>query len=104
MTKPRASEFPELHRVFAGYLHEDFVHDYGTPEAALGAFLDDASDAERRRFKKEARRFLEATASLEFADVQALIAHLGSRWIPESRDAVVSWLGRDDAGLPRKRS
>jgi CdiI immunity protein len=94
MTKLRASDFPELHRVFSGYLHEDFVHEYGTPEAALAAFLRDASDAEQRRFKKEAHRFLEATASLEFADVQALFAHLGSRWVPESRDAVLSWLGR----------
>ena len=104
MTKPRVSDFPELHRVFAGYLHEDFVHEYGTPEAALAAFLADASDAERRRFKKEARHFLEATASLEFAEVQVLIERLGSRWIPASRDVLAAWVAHGDVELPRKRS
>jgi hypothetical protein len=92
MTGLRASDFPELHRVFAGYLHEDFVAEHGSPDAALEAYWSDANDAERRRFDQESRRFLEATESLDFSDVQALIERLGSRWLPPSRDALVAWL------------
>ena len=90
----RASNFPELHRVFAGYLHEDFVQEHGTPEAALASFLTDANEAERRRFMAEARRFLEATASLEFDEVRTLIERLGSRWVPTSRDELVTWFDK----------
>lgn len=92
MTRLRAAAFPELGRVFEGYLHEDFGETYGTPEAALEAFLGDADEAERRRFRTEARRFLEATAPIAFSEVQGLIERLGSRWIPASRDALVAWL------------
>ncbi len=42
MTHWAASEFPELARVFSGYLHEDFVAQHGSPEAALRAFREDA--------------------------------------------------------------
>jgi hypothetical protein len=92
MSDVSAATFPELHRVFAGYFHEDFPDDYGTPAAALAAFHADADLAERRRFRHEAQRFLDATASLDFSDVQTLIARLGSRWIPESRQALESIL------------
>ena len=87
----RASDFPELHRVFAGYLHEDFVQEHGTPEAALESSLTDASGAERRRFLAEIRRFLEATEPLPFDEVRILIERLGSRWVPASRDELVAW-------------
>jgi hypothetical protein len=93
MKKLRASDFPELRRVFSAYLHEDFVAEYGSAEAAREAFLDDANEEERRVFTREARRFLDATASLELSDMQALIEHLGSRWIPPSRKALISWFG-----------
>jgi len=92
MTDLRASDFPELHRVFAGYLHEDFVAAYGTPEGALEAYWSDANEAERRRFNREAYHFLDATESVDFSDVQRLIERLGSRWIPSTRDALVAWL------------
>lgn len=87
-----ASAFPQLRRVFTGYLHEDFIVEYGTPEGALAAFLADASDAERRRFKAEARRFLTATETIDFPKAQKLVERLGSRWIPPSREALVRWL------------
>jgi CdiI immunity protein len=92
MTDLRASDFPELRRMFSAYLHEDFVTEYGSPEAALGAFLADASGREHRAFTREMRRFLEATTSLEFSAVQTLIERLGSRWIPSSRDTLIAWV------------
>lgn len=92
MKELNASDFPELQRVFAGYLHEDFLEEYGTPIAALRAFHEDANNFERQRFLKETRRFLERTARLDFNEVRALIARLGCRWTPPSRKAMVALL------------
>jgi DNA-binding MurR/RpiR family transcriptional regulator len=87
-----ASDFPELQRAFSGYLHEDFLEEYETPVAALRAFQDDADAGEVQRFKKEARRFLDRTADLEFKDVRALMSRLGCRWMPPSRKALTAML------------
>ena len=92
MKSLKASDFPELQRVFAGYLHEDFLEEYGTPVAALRAFQEDADDAEREQFMHDARRFIDRTAPLDFKDVRALVAHLGCRWTPPSREALVALL------------
>jgi len=92
VTSPVRSQFRELRRVFAGYLHEDFVVEHGTPDAALRAFLVDASVAERRRFSREVSRFLEETSALPMEDVRNLLARMGSRWAPASRDALVRTL------------
>jgi CdiI immunity protein len=92
MTHFDASRFPELRRVFEGYLHEDFVQEHGTAPAAIAAFHADATPAEQRRFRDESRRFLAATSSLAFAQVQRYVARLGSRWIPASRDELATVL------------
>lgn len=85
MTHFDLSRFPELRRVFEGYLHEDFLVEHGGAAAAVRAFHADASAAERRMFRDETRRFLAATSALDFAQVQSLVARLGSRWVPASR-------------------
>jgi len=89
---PKASDFPELQRVFTGYLHEDFLEEYGTPAAALRAFQQDADAAERKRLVHDARRFLDRIAPLDFKEVRALTARLGCRWTPPSRKALVALL------------
>jgi hypothetical protein len=96
----KPSDFPEMQRVFAGYLHEDFLEEHGTPRAALRAFYEDANASERQRFSKEARRFLERTATLDFSDVRVLVARLGGRWTPPSRKALVALL-TEAANPPR---
>jgi hypothetical protein len=88
----KPADFPEMQRVFAGYLHEDFLEEYGTPLAALRAFHEDANASERQRFSRETRRFLERTATLDFSDLRALLAGLGCRWTPRSRKALVALL------------
>ena len=85
MTHVDLSRFPELRRVFEGYLHEDFLVEHGSAAAAVKAFDADASAVERRMFRDEARRFLAATSALEFSQVQRIVTRLGSRWIPDSR-------------------
>jgi hypothetical protein len=90
VTTPKPSDFPELQRVFAAYLHEDFGDQHGTPAAALRAFLEDADRAERERFRREAKQFLARTAALDFSEVLSLVARLGSRWTPPTREALVA--------------
>jgi len=86
MTHVDLSRFPELRRVFEGYLHEDFVAEHGSAAAAIAAFRADASAEEARIFRDEARRFLVVTSALDFAQVQRLVTRVGSRWIPGSRE------------------
>lgn len=92
MTRSAASAFPVLRRVFGGYLHEDFLVESGSPESALRAFLADASPGERRRFRREAARFLVQAAAMTLAELHEVLQQLGSRWIPASREALVKVL------------
>jgi hypothetical protein len=101
MMQLRPSAFPELRRVFTGYLHEDLFVDGGTPEAALRAFRTDASPEELKRFQQEAERFLAHTATLEFDEVRGLVHQLGCRWIPPSREALVALLHAPEPPDPR---
>jgi hypothetical protein len=92
VTRLTSSAFPELQRVFSGYLHEDFVAESGTPSAALRAFRDDASPGDLRRFRKDVKRFIALTGTLDLTELRVLVARLGSRWIPPSREAIVTLL------------
>lgn len=86
------SAFPELRRVFSGYLHEDLLAESGTADAALRTFWADAAPDERRRFQREATRFIALTAALDLDDLRDAVHLLGSRWIPPSREALVALL------------
>jgi len=86
------SAFPELRRVFSGYLHEDVLVEGGTADAALRTFWADAAPDERRRFQREAAQFLELTAALNLDEMREVVHQLGSRWIPPSREALVALL------------
>ena len=92
MTRSAASAFPELHRVFSGYLHEDVLADGATPEDALRTFWSDASPSERRRFLREAKRLLEHVSTLDLDAIRDLVHDLGGRWVPPSREALVALL------------
>ena len=92
MTRVSPTAFPELRRVFSGYLHEDFLTESGTPEDALRTFRADAAPDERQRFQREVKRFLAQTASLNLDDLRDLVHQLGCRWIPPSREALVALL------------
>ena len=92
MKRFKVSDFPVLRQVFRGYLHEDFMTEYGSAAAALRTFEDDADDDEVDRFRAEVRRLVEYTATLNFAKVPALLTRLGARWNPTSRDEFVAAL------------
>jgi hypothetical protein len=97
MKRLRASDFPELRRVFSGYLHEDFLQEHATAAAAVNAFHEEADEGERKRFHAEVTRFLAATAPLDFEEVRALLTRLGARWTPPTRDALTAALRRHKA-------
>jgi hypothetical protein len=92
MKPPDVSDYPELQRVFSGYLHEDFIAVHATPAAALHAFLRDANPSERRRFVREVKRLLDRTTELDDETLAAFVARLGSRWAPPSREALIAVL------------
>lgn len=95
------SRFPQLERVFSGYFHEDFAAEYGSPEGALRAFHDDATPAEWRRFRREARELSALAERIGFDEVCAVIRQLGSRWIPASPEALTALLSRVGASVRR---
>jgi hypothetical protein len=73
----------QLESFFSGYLHEDYVSEYGTPEGALRAWRQDASAKEGQLFDEEAARLLAAAESIPFDQVAAFVRRdLGSAWRP----------------------
>ena len=88
----RVPDYPQLRQFFEGYLHEDFVQEHRSPEGALRAFEADASAAELRRFRAEAKRLLARVESEELDAIRDLLAKLGSAWTPRSRAAVTKLL------------
>ena len=103
MTRVSPSAFPELRRFFSGYLHEDFLVESGTPDAALRAFWADAGSDERRRFQLEVQRFLVRTATLELDALRDLLRQFDCRWVPSSREALIGFL-TDATRLPEAPS
>jgi hypothetical protein len=94
-----ATDYPELRRFFEGYMHEDFVHAYGTPEGALRAYEADASEPERRRLRSDATRMMARVESGSLADARSLVRSLGAKWTPRSLAALRKWLAAAaDAG------
>jgi hypothetical protein len=88
----RVPDYRQLRQFFEGYLHEDFVQEHRSPAGALRAFEADASAAELRRFRAEAKRLLARVDSYELDEVRELLARLGSAWAPRSRAAVAKLL------------
>jgi len=88
----RVPDYPQLRQFFEGYLHEDFVQEHKSPDGALRAFEADASTAELRRFRAEAKRLLARVESEDLEKIRELLATLGSSWSPRSRAAVAKLL------------
>lgn len=97
----RDADYSELRRFFEGYMHEDFVHEHGTPEGALRAYEADASEPERRRLRSDATKMLAAVESGSLSDARTLLATLGAKWTPRSLAALKKWLtAAADARIP----
>ena len=77
--------FPTLAQFVGAYLHQDFMLEHGTAEAARDAFLQDASSGERSAFAAEVEGYRAACADLPWTDVRRAFAALGGAWAPPSR-------------------
>lgn len=75
------------------YLHEDFVAEHGTPEAALQAFVREAAPDDRRALAAELEVL---TAHIERLSLPALrtflVDELGAGWWPARKRDVVRLL------------
>ena len=74
--------FSALQDLFGGYLHEDFVEEYGSAAEALQAFLSDASGDEIQNVKEEWQRFRGILKDRPFEETQAALHRLGAAWQP----------------------
>jgi hypothetical protein len=91
--------FPQLEAFFGGYLQEDFLVDYGSPEGALRAWRLSASAKEIQQFDREAHVLLDAASKLPFDAIAAFVRRdLGSAWRPSD----VARLQRLFAPPPRR--
>ncbi|GAA4940355.1 hypothetical protein EV188_106278 [Actinomycetospora succinea] len=86
MTGPRRSQ---LRTLFAAYLNQDFVDDYGSPSKAVGAYCRTASDEHRMTTAQEVHEILR-TADGEDGARQA-VAALALEYHPEAE----GWQMRD---------
>ena len=98
-----APDYPQLRQFFEGYLHEDFVQEHRSPAGALRAFEADASAAELRRFRAEAKRLLARVESQELDEIREMLGKLGSAWTPPSRAAVTKLLTPAEQSTEAKR-
>ena len=82
-TPLRAKDFPALREFLAGYLHQDFTAEHGSPEAAARAFCANAEEAQRLAVIADLDRFLERCRNLPFEKSRDLFTEtLGSAWRP----------------------
>jgi hypothetical protein len=77
------SHFPGLREFFSGYLHEDFVDEYGSAAGAARAFCGDASGEEAAQASAEWTKLRSALKGKPISDVQAALQRLGGSWKPE---------------------
>jgi hypothetical protein len=77
-----ASEFPGLKEFFSGYLHEDFMDEYGSPAGAARAFCGDASGEEAAQAREEWSKLRKVLTGRALPDVHAAFHKLGGAWQP----------------------
>ena len=81
-------DYPALREFFPGYLHQDFVDEYGTPSEAVKGFLSEASADEIEQVKEEWKQLRKALRKKPFPEVQRALKRLGCAWVPENEGQV----------------
>jgi hypothetical protein len=83
-------QFPRLAEFSQGYLHQDFLDEYGSVESAASAYLSDASPNEVCQLKAEWEKLLALgreyapTPSTQLAKFRKIMVELGSSWRPQA--------------------
>jgi len=91
---PDRRDFRALSSFVSRFLHEDFVKEHDTAEGALRAFGRNATADDRRRLRKDGKRFLTLTTEWPWRDVRRAFLGLGSTWAPRSRPALTLYFRR----------
>jgi len=79
-------QFPALKEFFSGYLHEDFIDEYGSPPGAARAFRGDASPEESAQACQEWAKLRKILTGRSIPEVQTSLQKLGGAWRPQDLD------------------
>jgi contact-dependent growth inhibition (CDI) system CdiI-like immunity protein len=77
------AHFPGLREFFSGYLHEDFIDEYGSAAGAARAFCGDASVEEAAQATAEWTKLRSTLKGKPISEVQQALHKLGGSWKPE---------------------
>jgi hypothetical protein len=76
-------DYPALRAFMHGYLHQDYVEEYGSVKDAVIEFRTDSDDEEFRNVVSEWKAFLRKVKSQPITAIQkSMREHLGGGWIP----------------------
>ena len=75
-----AEDFPALQDFLGAYFHEDFMDEYGSPEAATKQFCEDAAPEEVKQTLQEWRALYATLKGQPIAEWQAALRKLGGAW------------------------
>jgi CdiI immunity protein len=76
-------QFPTLKEFFSGYLHEDFIDEYGSLPGAARAFRGDASPEESAQACQEWAKLRKILTGRSIPELQTLLQKLGGAWRPQ---------------------
>jgi hypothetical protein len=82
------ADYPALREFFPGYLHQDFMEEYGSAAGAVRGFLGDASGDEILQVKDEWKVLRNALEGRPLKEIQEAWGKLGSAWFPENEEQV----------------
>lgn len=81
--KIEVREFAALREFLRGYLHEDFIQEYGSLRNAVRQFAQDADSEQRAEVVRQWGKFLELSQPQPLPVVVGLLTtRLGSAWSP----------------------
>jgi hypothetical protein len=88
------TEVPALAAFLSGYLHQDLLAEHASPEAALHAFMEAATRAERDQLAVDWHTFHTTTAAWPLTAVRRALTDLGSAWVPPTRSRLEALFAR----------
>ncbi len=86
----KSQQFPRLAEFCQGYLHQDFVDEYGSVQSAASTYLTDANPNQVRQLRSEWKKFLAmvrkhaTTPSTQLSSFRKAMVELGSSWRPQT--------------------
>jgi hypothetical protein len=87
---PKSQQFPRLVEFCQGYLHQDFLEEYGSVESAASTYLADTNPNQVRQLKSEWDNFLAvvrehaSTPSTQLSSFRKAMIEFGASWRPQT--------------------